>query len=126
MSPADLRIVIADDNKDAAQAFHRLLTLSGYRVVAVVYNGQDALETIDRERPDVALLDIGMPVIRGDEVAQQLRNVPSRPFLVAITGWSNRQDRQDALAAGFDEHLAKPVSWDQLQHVLSSRTTAFD
>ena len=118
MSPAELRIVIADDNEDAARALHRLLAVSGYQVLAVIYDGRAALETIKRERPNLALLDIGMPGMRGDEVARQLQSEPDRPYLVAITGWSTQQDQQSALAAGFDEVLPKPVAWQQVEALL--------
>ena len=118
MSPAEMRIVIADDNEDAARALHRLLTVSGYCVVAVTHDGRAAFETIQREHPTLALLDIGMPGMRGDEVAKQLQNEPNRPYLVAITGWSTQHDQQSALAAGFDEVLAKPVAWQQIEALL--------
>jgi CheY-like chemotaxis protein len=118
MSPAQIRIVIADDNRDAARMLARLLSLNHYSVTAVVHDGQSAIDAIRHERPNVALLDIGMPGMSGLEVAKQIRNEPSPPLLVAVTGWGSQQDKQQALDAGFDEHLCKPVQWEQLAAIL--------
>ena len=119
MSPQEVTIVIADDNRDAAQALSRLLQLHGYNIAAAVHDGAEALAAIQRERPTVALLDIGMPGMSGLEVAVRLRDEPSRPYLVAITGWGTEKDKRIALEAGFDEHVSKPVTWEQLQAILS-------
>jgi CheY-like chemotaxis protein len=122
MSPHKVTIVIADDNRDTAQALSRLLQLSGYHVAAAANNGAEALAAIQRERPMVALLDIGMPGMSGLEVALRLRADPSRPYLVAITGWGTEKDKRVALEAGFDEHLCKPVQWEQIAAVLARAT----
>src|SRR6476620_6866412 len=101
MSLHKVTIVISDDNSDTAQALSRLLQLSGYHVAAAVNNGAEALAAIQRERPMVALLDIGMPEMSGLEVALLLRADPSRPYLVAITGWGTEKD--------IDRTFAQPV-----------------
>jgi PAS domain S-box-containing protein len=109
-----LRILVADDNADAAETLAVLLEMEGH-VVRVVADGEEAVETARRFQPDVALLDIGMPKLNGYEVASALRRADAaRPVLVAITGWGQRDDLRRAADAGFDHHLVKPVDADKL------------
>jgi CheY-like chemotaxis protein len=90
--------------------------------VHTAYAGEQALQVIEQVRPDVALLDIGMPELNGYEVAQQIRRQAwgKSLVLVAITGWGQEEDRQRALAAGFDHHLAKPIDPKELNTLLRS------
>ena len=106
-----LRILIVDDNRDAANSLATLLALRG-AAVQVAYDGPSALETLDRERPALAILDIGMPGMDGHEVARQIRARPDCRHirLVAMTGRCQEIDRRQSLTAGFDLHLVKPVS----------------
>jgi len=110
------RIVVADDNRDGAESLAMLLEMSGH-TVAVAHCGRDALERTRELRPDVVVLDIGMPDLSGYAVARTLRSEPwaGRLKLVALTGWGGEADRGLAMAAGFDHHLTKPVDPDQLE-----------
>jgi PAS domain S-box-containing protein len=114
------RVLVADDNKDAADALAMLLELAGHEV-RVAHGGRAALSLAQTFRPDVAVLDIGMPELNGYEVAKELRREPwgSRMCLVALTGWGQDEDRQRAKDAGFDRHLTKPVDTDALEKLLS-------
>jgi CheY-like chemotaxis protein len=117
---AKLRILVVDDNIDAANSLGRLLSLQGHEI-RVVHSGAGALAEIDRFHACVVLLDLGMPVMDGLETAQQIRvRFPDRQIaLVAITGWGQERDRQQTEAAGFLAHLIKPVNFDQLDAVLN-------
>jgi signal transduction histidine kinase len=104
------KVLIADDNRDAADSLAALLQLDGHET-RLSFDGEDALSTYERFEPDVCLLDIGMPGRNGYEVARRIRQMPSgrRPLLIAITGWGQEADRHLAIEAGFDHHLTKPV-----------------
>jgi signal transduction histidine kinase/DNA-binding response OmpR family regulator len=117
---APRRVLIVDDNTDAANSLAMLLTLGGHDA-RVSYSGQQALEKVEWFQPEVALLDIGLPGIDGYELARRLR-AESRLNgirLVALTGYGQLEDRQRAQAAGFDDHLVKPVDLSALEHVLA-------
>ena len=120
--PARSRILIADDNRDAADSLSMLLELAGHEV-RVAHLGRAALSLAQAFRPDVAFLDIGMPDLSGYEVAQALRREPwgERIQLIALTGWGQEKDRQQALEAGFNQHLTKPIDPDRLEALISSR-----
>jgi CheY-like chemotaxis protein len=119
--PARSRILIADDNRDAADSLSMLLELAGHEV-RVAHQGRAALSLAQTFRPDVALLDIGMPDLSGYEVSQELRREPWGQWiqLIALTGWGQEKDRQQALEAGFNHHLTKPIDPDQLEALISS------
>jgi two-component system CheB/CheR fusion protein len=104
------RVLIADDNKDAAQTLALMLETEGHEV-RVTYDGSEALRVAEQIRPHVALLDIGMPTLDGYEVAQKLRATSwgKALYLVALTGWGQEQDKRRASGAGFNRHLVKPV-----------------
>jgi len=107
----DLRILVVDDNRDAADSCAMLLELSGHRV-RTAYNGTQALQLGENLMPHVVLLDIGLPDLNGYEVARRIRATPwgAKLPLVAVTGWGKEEDRERAFAAGFDHHLTKPVA----------------
>jgi len=115
------RILVADDNRDAADSLAALLAVMGHDV-RVAYDGQEAIDTAAEFRPDAALLDIGMPRLNGYDVARRVRSEPwgRGMLLVAITGWGRAGDREQAVAAGFDHHLVKPAAPDVLQLLLAS------
>jgi CheY-like chemotaxis protein len=119
------RILVVDDNADAANSLGRLLSLLGHEV-RVVHNGASALSEIDRFGPQAVLLDLGMPIMDGFETAEQIRARPEFQdvALVAITGWGQDRDRQRTDAAGFAAHLIKPVNLDQLEAVLRGISSA--
>jgi signal transduction histidine kinase len=113
---APRRILIVDDNADAADTLAMLLELDGHSV-STVYSALEALEAAVRLKPDLLFLDIGLPVIDGYEVARRLRSQPSTSALrmVAVTGYGQNEDRERAFASGFDEHLVKPVTPESLE-----------
>ena len=114
-----LRVLLADDNVDAAETMSAVLEMSGHSV-RTVYSGPEALQAAPDFAPDVMLLDIGMPGMSGYELARQLRADAryDRTVLVALTGWGSETDRAQALEAGFDHHLTKPVDHDALEPLL--------
>ena len=114
------RVLVVDDNVDAATTLGTLLEAMGSET-RVVYDGAAALEATDAFAPDFVLLDLGMPGLDGYEVARRLcRSYPNRNFcLVAVTGWGQQADRARSRAAGFDFHLAKPVEVDELENLLA-------
>jgi PAS domain S-box-containing protein len=119
--PPPLRLLVVDDNVDAAATLAMLLEACGYAVM-VEHESPRALEIALRERPDAALLDIGLPEMDGNELARRLRADPRTRgmLLVAVTGYGQEQDRRLALEAGFDHHMVKPVELDKLAAILSS------
>lgn len=119
-APHSLRILVVDDNHDAAVTLGALLDLVGHQT-QVVHDGQAALDAAAAFRPDVVLLDLGMPGMNGFEVARGLRQDSSSAaiFIVAVTGWGADSDRRRTREAGFDEHLVKPVDAIRLQRVLA-------
>ena len=125
VSPERRRILIADDNRDAAESLSVLLELSGHEV-RVAHLGQTALSLAQTFRPDVALLDIGMPDLSGYEVARALRQEPwaTDLQLIALTGWGQDDDRRSAMEAGFDHHLTKPIDPDQLGRLIAGAPAA--
>lgn len=114
------RVLIVDDNEDAANSLAMILKLSGHET-ASVYTAMDALERAVSFRPDVVLLDIGLPGMNGYEVAQKMRELPGLADirLVAVTGYGRSDDRLRARDAGFDDHLTKPVEFAVLDRALT-------
>ncbi|HEY6515561.1 MAG TPA: ATP-binding protein, partial [Steroidobacteraceae bacterium] len=114
-----LRILVADDNRDAADTCAALLEISGHHV-QTAYSGRQALELAENFRPHAALLDIGLPDLSGYVLARHIRESHwgRRTLLVAITGWGQSEDRRRAYEAGFDHHLAKPVAAETIDSVL--------
>ena len=121
MSPPPLRMLIVDDNRDAADSLAMLLRTTGNEI-RTAYDGLEALQVASEFRPEVVLLDIGLPKIDGHEVAQRLRHEAwgRRVCLIAITGWSDESDRARSRAAGFDHHLVKPLDTAHLAQLLGS------
>jgi PAS domain S-box-containing protein len=119
-TPAGWRVLIVDDNQDAAELLAEALSESGY-VVRVALDGAAALRALQEERPDVALLDIGLPVMDGYELARRVRSDPALRSLrmLAVTGYGQAKDRAKAEAAGFDAHLVKPVDLQTLEAELA-------
>ena len=115
------RILVVDDNRDAASSLAMLLELDGHSVVTA-HDGASAFAAADAQRPEVALLDIGLPVITGDEVCRRIRQEPwgRGMILIALTGWGQAEDRTRTREAGFDGHLVKPVNSADLVTLLGS------
>jgi PAS domain S-box-containing protein len=112
------RILVVDDNVDGAATLAELLRMMGCDV-SVANDGTSAVLAVNELRPDVVLLDIGLPDINGYEVARQVRALPGvrQPRLIALTGWGQEQDKRMAAQAGFDEHWTKPVDPSRLQQL---------
>jgi CheY-like chemotaxis protein len=117
------RILIADDNVDGAETMGMLLESDGHEV-HLAHTGTEAFESAKRLKPDIVVLDIGMPDIDGYEVAQRIRHEAwgSDIVLIAITGWGQADDKRRALAAGFDRHMTKPVDPIQLEQLFEQAT----
>jgi len=115
------RILVVDDNRDAADSLVAMLSADGHEAAAS-YTGAHALERVASWSPDVVLLDIGLPDIGGYEVARRLRQQNSGDGLtiVAISGWGQQRDKQDALDAGCDAHLTKPANPDDVRELIGS------
>lgn len=105
-----LRLLVADDNRDAAESLALLMEVDGH-TVHIAHDGQAALEMAQRLRPDACILDIGMPGMDGNAVARRLRETlpGQRMMIVAVTGRSHEGDKARSLAAGFDLYFTKPV-----------------
>ena len=115
------RVLVVDDNVDAAQTLGMLLEFSGYEV-RMVHDGLSAVEAALAWRPDAVLLDIGLPGLSGYGVAKRIRLEASLEgmVLIALTGYSQETDRQFSREAGFDHHLAKPANFDVLENILKT------
>jgi PAS domain S-box-containing protein len=117
---ARLRILVVDDNRDAADSLAIMLRLAGHEV-EMANDGLEAVQAAGAFRPDVVLLDIGLPRMNGYEAARHIREQPwgkDMP-LIALTGWGQEEDKRRAQEAGFDHHLTKPVEAEAIQKVLA-------
>ena len=112
-----LRIVVADDNVDAALTLAALLGMQGHDV-RTAHDGIEALDEVMRFEPQVVVLDIGMPGMNGYKVAAAVREYSPHVLLIALTGWGQEEDRHRSKAAGFDHHLVKPVDFSMLAQLL--------
>ncbi len=126
ITPSGHRLLVVDDNKDAAGSLAMLLRLQGHEV-RVAYSGVAALEMAGAYSPDVVFLDIGMPGMDGYEVARRMRQHPGleKVVLAALTGWGQQEDRRRTAEAGFNHHLVKPPEPKMVESVLANlkRTT---
>jgi len=119
-----LRILVVDDNADAARTLAMMFRVMGHSAL-MAFDGRSAVETAMRERPDVVLLDIGLPGMNGYEVCRALRQQGlTDKLIVAVTGYGQESDRQLAMEAGFDLHLVKPVGLPAVQQLLNRATKA--
>jgi CheY-like chemotaxis protein len=116
--PAPTSVLLVDDNQDAAEMMAELLRVMGHEVT-VAHDGPSALAVMEDLAPAVALLDIGLPVMDGYELARQLRRRHPEMRLVALTGYGQESDRIQSRNAGFDAHLVKPVDLPALNQVLT-------
>jgi CheY-like chemotaxis protein len=123
-SEKPVRVLVVDDNYDAAESLAFLLSLEGH-TVDVAYDGVSALSEAAKFQPQVVLLDIGMPGMDGYQVARELRAGESTRSMtiIALTGYGQPDDRERASAAGFDDHLTKPVDTELLKEILRTKGT---
>lgn len=118
-SPSPRRILIVDDNKDSADSLAMLLEITGNKTY-LAHDGVEAFEAIEKYRPEVVLLDIGLPKLDGHEVCRRVREQPwgKDIVVIALTGWGQEDDRRKSEEAGFNGHLVKPVDYEQLLAML--------
>jgi CheY-like chemotaxis protein len=116
------RILIADDNRDAAESMALVLRMLGHDVRSV-HDGSEAVRTAEAFAPEVVLLDIGMPLMNGYDAARAMRAAPwgQEMFLVALTGWGQDDDRRRATEAGFDLHFTKPLEPADLRRIVEMK-----
>jgi CheY-like chemotaxis protein len=121
-----LRVVVVDDNLDTAYALAGLLDLGDHEV-RLAHNGLDAVKIVGDFEPDLVFVDILLPGVNGYDLAVSLRKMGGhRPFLAALTGWAGEDKRIRSLAAGFDEHLTKPIDYATIARVLNAARTSTD
>ncbi len=120
LSPSGYRILVVDDNQDAANSLSMLLRFQGHEV-RVAFSGVAALEMTKTYTPDLVLMDIGMPRMDGYETARRIREKPNlkKVVLVALTGWGQQEDRRRTAEAGFNHHLVKPPEPKILEGILA-------
>lgn len=118
-SETPLKVLVVDDNRDAAILMGRLLGALG-NDVQVVHDGFAALEMAEAFVPEAVLLDIGLPDMDGYETARLLREIPSckQVTIIAVTGWGQEEDREKGKRAGFDHHVVKPADSSTLMQIL--------
>ena len=114
-------ILIVDDNMDSAESLSMLLEITGNKTI-LAHDGIEAISAVENHRPEVVLLDIGLPKLNGHEVCRRIRQLPwgKDVTVIALTGWGQEDDRRRSREAGFDGHLVKPVNYDELLELLSS------
>lgn len=121
MGSNSLRILVVDDNQDTAQSMGELLEILGHEA-QVAFDGPKAVEMATAFQPQVVLLDIGLPIIDGYEVARRMRQAGlTEAMLIALTGYGREEDREKAHQAGFDMHFTKPIELEALQKVLAKK-----
>ena len=121
-APARRRVLVVDDNRDAAVSLGKVLGKLGGHDVRLAHDGEEALAVAAEFAPEVVLLDIGLPGMDGYEVARRLRQTPegAAAIVVALTGWGQQEDRQRSREAGCDHHLVKPVDTDEVEGLIAS------
>ena len=112
-----LRVLVVDDNVDAAQLLFEALGMLGY-TACIAHDGPSGLQAAIEFKPDVAFLDIGLPVMDGYELARRLRDWSSAVHLIAITGYGQDSDRRRSREAGFEQHLVKPLDLKRFRAIL--------
>ena len=124
-APRPLRVLVVDDNEDVAEMTAEMLKMYGH-VALTAPDGPTALAVAASERPDVVLLDLGLPGMHGLEVAETLRATSKGhdPLLIAVSGYGRDEDRARSRAAGCEHHLVKPVDFDRLLALLAARSAA--
>jgi PAS domain S-box-containing protein len=121
------RVLIVDDNRDSADSLAMILQIMGHEV-GTAYDGEQAVEAARASRPDVVLLDIGMPRLNGYDACRRIREQiwGQGMFLIALTGWGQKEDCRRTEEAGFNQHMVKPVDPAELLKLLASRDTRED
>ena len=120
-APAARQVLVVDDNRDGAQTLAMLLRYAGHQV-KVAFNGPQALQVAQEQKPSVILLDLAMPGMDGFQVAKALRERPEtkEALIIAVSGYGNQDDHQRCLSEGFNQHLLKPVKKEQVLEIIKS------
>ena len=120
-APMARRVLVVDDNRDGAASLAMLLKLAGNETYTA-HDGLEAVKAAEMFRPDMVLLDIGLPKLNGRDAARRIREQPwgTNMVLVALTGWGQDEDRRRSKEAGFDHHIVKPVDYAELNKLLAS------
>lgn len=115
------RILVVDDNLDAAESLAVLMKLAGHDV-RMVFDGLEAVKAAETFQPHIVFLDLGLPKLIGSEAARQIRQHPwgKNMILVAVTGWGKDKDRRETREAGFDHHFVKPANLEDLKKIIDS------
>ncbi|MGZ8291373.1 MAG: response regulator [Telluria sp.] len=116
------KVLVVDDNRDAADSLQALFEMDNCEV-ATAYDGYEALQAVEQGMPDVIVMDLGMPSMDGYEAARLIRRQAGGAsiLMIALTGWSQNDARQRTMEAGFDHHLIKPVSFDDIRKLANAR-----
>jgi DNA-binding response OmpR family regulator len=122
--PNVCRVLVVDDNRDTVESLAMLLRLSGNEVDTAT-DGPQAVHRAVSFKPDVVLLDLGLPHMHGHDVCREIRKkiAPHRPFMIAVTGHGHQEMRERSAEAGFDAHLVKPVNFDELDALIENHCT---
>jgi DNA-binding response OmpR family regulator len=125
--PFGKRVIVIEDNIDGCEMMRLLLEQAGYEVFCA-NDGKSGLETIEKVRPDIAIVDIGLPLMNGFDLARHVRarGELKNLYLVALTGYGQASDHAAALDAGFDEHLVKPLDPDELTRLVRQSAPSFE
>jgi CheY-like chemotaxis protein len=115
------RILVADDNRDAADSLALMLEMLGHEV-SQANDGLEAIEAAKRVQPELIFLDLGMPRMNGYDAARLIRTAPecNSAILVALTGWGQEEDRRRSLEAGFNHHIVKPIDFTVVENLLNN------
>jgi len=112
---------VVDDNDDVAEMTAEMLKMYGHEATTAA-DGPSAIAAVERDRPDVVLLDLGLPGMHGLEVAQMLHAGREAPMLIAVSGYGRPEDRERSRNAGCEHHLVKPVDFEQLLSLIATRS----
>lgn len=120
MNDSKSRILVVDDNRDSALSLAMVLEFMGYRT-RTAFDGVEAVEAVAEMKPDVVLLDIGLPRMNGYDAARKIRELPGGDaiYLIAITGWGQDEDRRRSAESGFNLHMVKPVDPVAIEKLLA-------
>jgi len=122
MDDARPKVLVVDDNRDAADSLQALFEMENCNV-ATAYDGYEAVQAVESAMPDMIVMDLGMPTMDGYEAARRIRSTPGAQgvLMIALTGWGQSDARQRTIEAGFDYHMIKPVNFDEIKRLASSR-----
>jgi CheY-like chemotaxis protein len=119
-APSSCRVLVVDDNRDAAETLAQVIQALGH-IAYAAFDGPSALELVEQFEPDLGLLDLGLPGMDGYELGRRLRERLPDLYLVAVSGYGQDSDKERSLAAGFADHLVKPIEMEAIEALLAER-----